>query len=103
MWNAEPWPGGPAPGCPAPDAPLANGWLSEQLHGEFTLLAFGAVREFDGRVLLLSPDGMAAQRYAAQPGSVYLIRPDAVVAARWQQFDAAAVREALSRAHGRLQ
>lgn len=99
--DADAWTGGPAPGCPAPDAPLGAGWLSEQLHGQFTLLTFAAATDFDGRVLALPPDGIAAQRYAAQPGSVYLIRPDAVVAARWRRFDAAAVRAAIARAHGR--
>jgi 3-(3-hydroxy-phenyl)propionate hydroxylase len=99
--DADAWTGGPAPGCPAPDAPLADGWLSEQLRGHFTLLAFGGPVEFDGRVLVLPADGMAAQRHAAQPGSVYLIRPDAVVAARWHRFDATAARTALARAHGK--
>lgn len=96
--DTEGWSGGPSPGCPAPDAPLGDGWLSEQLHGEFTLLAVGQAPDFEGRVLSLPAEGVAAQRYA---GGVYLIRPDAVVAARWQRFDAAAVRSALARAHGR--
>ncbi|MBV8035232.1 FAD-dependent oxidoreductase [Roseateles sp.] len=100
--DIEAWPGGPAPGCHAPDAPLDGGWLGEQLrHGGFTLLAFGAAADFNGRLLTLPLDGLAAQRYAAEPGSVYLIRPDAVVAARWRHFDAAALRAALARAHGR--
>jgi 3-(3-hydroxy-phenyl)propionate hydroxylase len=38
------------------------------------------------------------QRYDGQPGTVYLIRPDQHVAARWRRFDAAAVRAALQRA-----
>ncbi|WP_422016835.1 FAD-dependent oxidoreductase [Roseateles sp.] len=99
--DADAWVGGPAPGCPAPDAPLESGWLSEQWHGEFTLLAFGDAVDVDGRVLVLPADGIAAQRYAAQPGCVYLVRPDAVVAARWRRFDAAAFRAALARAYGR--
>ena len=99
--DADAWSGGPAPGCPAPDAPLGQGWLCEQLHGEFTLLAFAEAPVFEGRVLTLALDDLAAQRYAARPGSIYLIRPDAFVAARWRRFDAAAVRAALARAHAR--
>lgn len=99
--DADEWAGGPMPGCPAPDAPVDGGWLSERLRGEFTLLAFGDAMGFDGRTCVLPADGIAAQRYAAEPGCVYLIRPDAVVAARWRRFDAAAVRGALALAHGR--
>jgi 3-(3-hydroxy-phenyl)propionate hydroxylase len=43
-------------------------------------------------------EGLLAQRYDAQPGTVYLIRPDQHVAARWRRFDAAAIRAALRRA-----
>ncbi|MFT7722068.1 MAG: FAD-dependent oxidoreductase [Roseateles sp.] len=100
--DGDAWAGGPAPGCPAPDAPLDGGWLGERLGGEFALLAFGAAAADCGvRVLALPADGLAAQRYGAPPGSVYLIRPDAVVAARWQRCDAAAVQAAIARAHGR--
>ncbi len=99
--DIDAWSGGPAPGSVAPDAPLDDGWLGEQFqHGGFTLLAFGAAVGFNGHVLALPADGLAAQRYGAEPGSVYLIRPDAFVAARWRRFDAAAVRAALARAHG---
>ena len=42
--------------------------------------------------------GIVAQRYDGQPGTVYLIRPDQHVAARWRRFDAAQVQTALSRA-----
>jgi 3-(3-hydroxy-phenyl)propionate hydroxylase len=42
--------------------------------------------------------GLLAQRYDARPGTVYLIRPDQHVAARWRRFDAAKVRAALRRA-----
>jgi 3-(3-hydroxy-phenyl)propionate hydroxylase len=96
--DIDAWNGGPAPGCPAPDAPLSDGWLSEQLRGGFTLLAFGETPDFDGHALMLPAGGIADQRYA---GGIYLIRPDAVVAARWHHFDANAVRSALALAHGR--
>ena len=47
---------------------------------------------------LLDTQGLLAERYDGRPGSVYLIRPDQHVAARWRRFDAAAVRVALQRA-----
>ncbi len=99
----EPWTGGPAPGWPAPDAPLEEGgWLSEQWGGGFVLLAFGWPVEVPGlRVIALPAEGVAAQRYGARPGSLHLVRPDAIVAARWHRFDAAAVAAALARAQGR--
>jgi 3-(3-hydroxy-phenyl)propionate hydroxylase len=98
--DVDTWAGGPAPGCPAPDAPLDGGWLSEQLRVRFTLLAFGTAADAACAVLALPADGIAATRYAAPPGSVYLVRPDAVVAARWHRFDPTAVNAALARALG---
>ena len=66
------------------------------------LLAFGwSVPAAGVRVIQLPAEGVAATRYGARPGSVHLIRPDAVVAARWHRFDAGALRAALARAHGR--
>ena len=96
------WPGGPAPGCPAPDAPLGDAWLSEQFGDGFVLLSFGGPLPDCGvRVVELPAEGIAVARYGALPGSVHLIRPDAIVAARWHRFDADAVRAALARAQGR--
>ncbi|QDH58425.1 FAD-dependent oxidoreductase [Pandoraea pnomenusa] len=45
--------------------------------------------------------GLAAQRYDAAPGTVYLIRPDQHVCARWRNVDAAAIAAARERAIGR--
>jgi 3-(3-hydroxy-phenyl)propionate hydroxylase len=99
--DAETWAGGPSPGCPAPDVPLDGGWLSERF-GDFLLLCFGWPAPAAGvRIITLPAEGVAAERYGARPGSVHLIRPDAVVAARWHHFDADALRAALARAHGR--
>jgi 3-(3-hydroxy-phenyl)propionate hydroxylase len=42
--------------------------------------------------------GLAGQRFDAQPGTAYLLRPDQHVAARWRDLDVAAVRAAVARA-----
>ena len=42
--------------------------------------------------------GVVAQRYDARPGTVYLLRPDQHVAARWRSFDAAKIKAAVARA-----
>jgi 3-(3-hydroxy-phenyl)propionate hydroxylase len=44
--------------------------------------------------------GLFAQRYDATPGTLYLLRPDQHVAARWRHFEVRAVREALARVTG---
>lgn len=48
-------------------------------------------------------DGLAAQRYDAQPQTCYLIRPDQHICAAWREVDAAALAEALLRATGHRQ
>ncbi len=45
--------------------------------------------------------GHLAQRYDARPGTVYLLRPDQHVAARWRGFDIASIAAALDRALGK--
>jgi 3-(3-hydroxy-phenyl)propionate hydroxylase len=109
------------PGTPCADAPLRHqgrdAWLLNAINtlhgpaGGFTLLCFGprptvesvAEGPIVARVLSVGDDvhdvdGLLAQRYGAQPGTVYLIRPDQHVAARWRSLDAAKVRAALRRA-----
>jgi 3-(3-hydroxy-phenyl)propionate hydroxylase len=51
-------------------------------------------------VTLHDRDGLMAQRLDARPGSVYLIRPDQHVAARWRTFDPGRLQAALRRATG---
>ena len=93
------------PGAPPADAPLDGGrWLLRELGAGFTLLAFGDApgwaAEIDASLLTLPADSIAGQRYDARPGTVYLLRPDAHVCARWRRADAAAVRTAMARALG---
>ncbi len=56
---------------------------------------------FDPYRVLVDVDLRLAQRYDGLPGTVYLLRPDQHVAARWRTFDgdaiAAAVRRALAK------
>ncbi|HEX4884050.1 MAG TPA: FAD-dependent oxidoreductase [Casimicrobiaceae bacterium] len=117
-------PGAMVPGAPAADAPVrgAEGdWLLGYLGGTFTLLAFGdalAARDvaalahapiacrvvqvggdaLPGATRLDDVEGLAAKRYDARPGTVYLLRPDQHVTGRWRAFDAARVRAAIARA-----
>jgi len=111
------------PGAPLDDAPLEGAvpWLLRHLgHGGFTLLFFGrpdaaerAALQALGDIqmlLVLAPDaidalphlvdaqGLVSTRCDAQPGTVYLLRPDQHVAARWRHFDSAAVQAAHRRA-----
>ena len=100
--DAQAWDGGPAPGCPAPDAPLAGGWLCERFGAGFVLLHLGGPLPDCGVPVVELPAGsVAAARYGGLAGSVVLVRPDAIVAARWHRFDAQAVQAALARAQGR--
>ncbi|MDP4302835.1 FAD-dependent oxidoreductase [Leptothrix discophora] len=119
--DAEPFDGWMVPGAPLSDAPVVrNGqadWLLRQVGGGFTLLVFGdaaielpatpvpltvrRVKQPGSLVVageLIDSEGLAARRCDARPGTVYLIRPDQHVAARWRRFDAAALQAALARA-----
>ena len=51
-----------------------------------------------GLALLTDAEGLAAERYAARPGTCYLFRPDQHVAARWRRFEPERVRAAAGRA-----
>lgn len=111
------------PGAPAADAPVVRadgsaGWLLRELNpAGFSALVFGddsgggdlaersarAVAEADPTVKVVcialnKSHALAAQRYDARPGTVYLLRPDHHVCARWRQPDIQAVRAALDHA-----
>ncbi len=119
-------PGAMVPGAPAADAPVtgaAGDWLLDYVGGGFTLLGFdGAVAPSDVAALAYEGiacqvvqaggvanagagvtwiddiHGLVAKRYDARPGTVYLLRPDQHVCARWRRFDLASVRNAIARA-----
>ncbi len=109
--------GGVPPGTNAPDAPITiggkDGWLLNAIGGGFAVLSFGepaggrdiASGKIAARILAVGRDitdtrGLLAKRYAAAPGTSYLLRPDQHVAARWRTFDEARIRAALARAIG---
>jgi len=115
------------PGASACDAPLklagADTWLMQHLGQGFDLLVYGeslpaAVsacpvnkllvvppdarpRPQAGAVVLHDHSGAFAQRYDATPGSVWLLRPDQHVCARWRSVSAADIAAALDRACAR--
>jgi 3-(3-hydroxy-phenyl)propionate hydroxylase len=100
------------PGTPCADAPIQrqgqDAWLLNQLGQGFVLLSWGAAQpvQVGGvqvTVLEVGRDiqdarGLMSQRYDAREGTVYLIRPDQHVAARWRHFDAKQVESAVRRA-----
>ena len=111
--DADAFNGWMVPGAPADDAPLPDGrWLLGEIPAQFTLLLFAgeATREQQQAIdalaelrppittLKLAPQGPAAERYDARPGTCVLLRPDQHVAARWRTLDISAVRAALRRA-----
>ncbi len=94
---------GPPGGAAAPNAKVAGGHLLDHAGDGFTLLTFGAVdlgdlelrlKRIDRRFVILrigpgqhfpDADGRIAETYGATPGTLYLLRPDHHVAARWKQ------------------
>jgi len=92
---------GPAPGAVAADPQLEQGHLSERLSG-VSVLVFGDCLDPGGlariggvTVLRLRAGTEAARAYDAKDGTVYLVRPDMHVAARWRQADPGVVTSAL--------
>ncbi len=89
-------------------APAASavppGWrdkLAELAHDAIPVLPLVVTPEGEALpdfTVAADPTGLAARRYDAGDGAVYLIRPDQHVAARWRTFDAARVRAAVARA-----
>jgi len=118
--------GGPmVPGAPAADAPIvrsdgSTGWLLRELCPAsstgaacFTAVVFGEGEAAERSLQALAKadvllhvvqiaatdDGeLAARRYDARPGTVYLLRPDQHVCARWRHPTSHDVRAARDRA-----
>ena len=66
-----------------------------------TLIVSELALQVPGFKVLVDHQGWMARRYDAQPGTVYLLRPDQHVVARWRQLDAHKLQAALDRAVGK--
>jgi 3-(3-hydroxy-phenyl)propionate hydroxylase len=84
-------------------------WLLDQLGQHFTLLYCGTelAHGLPGSMRLVrighdvtDAEGLFQQRYDAQPGSAWLVRPDQHLAARFRRLDHRALAAATRRALG---
>ncbi len=99
---------GPAPGSVLPECPTGDGHVTDRLGVGFTALFFGEARDAprlacDVRVLPRSADttGRLYPMYDATDGTLYLVRPDGHVLARWRDVRNADVNTSIHRAlHG---
>ncbi len=115
--DVDAWSGGPPPGASLIDAPLQDRGKDAYLSDAFTenrdgfvLLQFanGVPAQTDADVRriqiggggIADPEGLAAKRYDATPGTAYLLRPDGYVAARFRHPSREAIAAALRRANG---
>jgi 3-(3-hydroxy-phenyl)propionate hydroxylase len=110
--DSDTFDGNMLPGTSCTDAPIQidgkDTWLLNQLGDGFTLLSFGPSKQVQvgnvmAKVLTVGKDiddiqGLVKLRYDGKPGTVYLIRPDQHIAARWREFDSNAVEKAIQRA-----
>lgn len=101
--DGDDWRGrGVAPGSVGIDAPLGDGFLLEQLGGDFVLVCDGPAPVVPGvRAIEVPVDAaILRERYDLSPGSAYLLRPDQYVAGRWKAPTIDVIRSALARAKG---
>ena len=114
--DESPFAGKMLPGTNAADAPVTvngrEGWLLNELGDGFTLLSFGPAPQAEvtcggvkAKVLTVGQDiadvaSVLTARYDGRPGTVYLLRPDQHVAARWRSFDVRKIEAALRRCLG---
>ena len=100
------------PGAVLLDAPLTKQgqptWLLRELGSNFTLLVFGPaptwaqalpqVKVLQIGIDVIDHQALAAQRLDALPRTMYLVRPDQHVCARWRMPTNPTVRAAMARA-----
>jgi 3-(3-hydroxy-phenyl)propionate hydroxylase len=117
--DRDDWRGGPRPGASLTDAPITSRagkamFLTDAFVGEgaqFTLLGFDNGADIEvpagltaigigGEHGFVDSEGLAAARYDAKPGTVYLLRPDGYVAARFRRPTRATLEAALAQASG---
>jgi 3-(3-hydroxy-phenyl)propionate hydroxylase len=117
--DRDSWRGGPAPGTSMPDAPIISPggeatYLTDafiRAGTRFTLLEFrnGAAIEAPEGVGMIriggegdwsDSAGLGRDRYGADAGAAYLLRPDGYVAARFKHPTRATLDAALARASG---
>jgi 3-(3-hydroxy-phenyl)propionate hydroxylase len=114
----EAWRGGPRPGASMVDAPMTGPsgraeYLTDAFRKggrRFTLIEFAKGTPIDpvgdvgviriGEPQYSDPEGLAAARYDAKPGTAYLLRPDGYIAARFHQPTRGGIDAALKRASG---
>ena len=96
---------GPAPGHVLPECPAGGGFVTEQLGTGFTALYFGEARDAPAlacevRALPRAADatGRLYPMYGATDGTLYLVRPDGHVLARWRDARTADVDAAIRHA-----
>ena len=87
-------------------APVSVQWLEELRHsvgGEVRITLIVRRAEGDAGEVRVIEDAeeLVQQRYDGQPGTVYLLRPDQHVAARWRTPRLVDVFEGVARAQGR--
>lgn len=88
------------PGAAALDAPFEGGWLLEALRREFTLLAIGQAGPVVHGLATrrLEPTAKIRDLYLGEAEqALYLIRPDQIIAARWQDARADDIRKEIAR------
>lgn len=89
-------------GAMVPEVALEDGFLSDLLGDDFTLLVFGGSgRDLgDGhdevKVLEFPENGAVAKAFGARKGSACLVRPDLHIAARWLRADAREIRRTMN-------
>ena len=84
-----------APGCAAPDGRLGEGYLVEQLRGEFTTLLFG---DGAGAIPRQGNEALWGRYGVPAEGATYVIRPDGHVLARCRGVDPVFAQRAIEAA-----